>query len=192
MRKLIVAVLVTIMLSGVGLAHACVGKTLYIGISGAENEQLLAQMVSVLLAERTGTTVKVVTYKDTDEMYQAVKQGKVGVIIENTDRALDVMHLPKESDPQAAYQTVKREYRKSLNLVWLAPFGMIHGTGQPQLYAPVLSTDILGNLPALPKLLNKLAGILNDDTSARLLRAVKSDEKPKTVARDFLKAKKLI
>ncbi len=192
MRKLVVAVLVAITLSGVGLAHACVGKTLYVGITGAENEQLLAEMVSVLLAERTGTTVKVVDYKNAGEMYQAMRQGKLGLIIENTDRALDVMHLPKESSPQVAYETVKREYRKSLNLVWLAPFGMIHGSGHPQLYAPVLSTDTLGNLPALPKLLSKLSGILNDGTSARLLRAVKGEEKPKTVARDFLKAKRLI
>jgi glycine betaine/choline ABC-type transport system substrate-binding protein len=192
MRKLFAAVLVAVMISGVGMAHACVGKTLYVGISGAENEQLLAEMVSVLVAERTGTAVKVVTYKDSGEMYQAMKQGKVGLIIENTDRALDVMRLPKERDAQAAFETVKREYRKSLNMVWLAPFGMVRGAGQPQLYAPVLSTDVMGNLPALPKLLGKLSGILNDGSSARLLRAVKGDEKPKSVARDFLKSKKLI
>ncbi len=165
---------------------ACVGKTLYIGVTNSPNELLFAEMISVLVNERTGTTVKIVSYKDARDMYLAVKKGEVGVVIENADRALKILERPVEGNAKAAYETAKKEYRKGLNLVWLEPFGM------SQYYAPVVSVETIGNLPALPKLINKLGGIVSDETCAKLLRSLKSDEKPKKVARDFLKTRKLI
>lgn len=192
MRKLVMFVLCAVMLAGAGKVSACVGKTLYIGVSSSANEQLLAEMVSLLVSERTGTSVKIVVYKDSKEMYSAVKQGQVGLLIENTDRALDVLSRPKESNSKAAYDLVKGEFRKNLNLVWLEPFGLIPGGGNGQFYAPVISVDVLSNLPALPKVINKLTGVISDGSYAKLLRTVKSDDKPKKVARDFLKSKKLI
>jgi glycine betaine/choline ABC-type transport system substrate-binding protein len=190
MKKLIMVTLFTLMLIGNKQATACVGKTLYIGISSSANEQLLAEMVSVLVSERTGTTVKILTYKDSKEIYNAVKQGQVGLMIENTDHALVLMSKPKENSAKAAYELVKKEYRKNLNLVWLEPFGSMPASQSS--YAPVITAEVLGNLPALPKLINKLTGILNEGSYAKLVKAVKDDEKPKKVARDFLKARKLI
>jgi osmoprotectant transport system substrate-binding protein len=167
-------------------AQACVGKILYIGITNSPNELLFAEMISVLVTERTGTTVTIISYKDVRDMYRAVKAGELGVVIENSSRALKILEKPADGNAQSAYETAKKEYRKGLNLVWLEPFGM------SQYYAPVVSVETIGNLPALPKLINKLGGIVNDETCARLLRSLKSDEKPKKVARDFLKTRKLI
>ncbi len=167
-------------------SQACVGKTLYIGVTNSPNELLFAEMISVLVNERTGTTVKVVSYKDVGEMYRAVKTGEIGVVIENAGRALKILEKPAEGNARAAYETAKKEYRKGLNLVWLEPFGV------SQYYAPVVSVETIGNLPALPKLINKLGGIVNDETCTKLLKSLKSDEKPKKVARDFLKTRKLI
>ena len=167
-------------------AEACVGKTLCIGVTDSPNELLLAEMISVLVNERTGTAVKIVAYKDAPAMYSAVKKGEVGVLIENADRALKILDKPTEGNAKAAYDAARKEYRKGLNLVWLEPFG------GSQYYAPVLSVETIDHLPALPKLINKLAGLVNDETCANLLRSVKPDEKPKKVARDYLKARKLI
>lgn len=167
-------------------ADACVGKTLFIGVTNSPNELLFAEMVSVLVSERTGTTVKIISYKDARDMYRAVKTGEVGVVIENADRALKIMEKPAEGSAKAAYETAKKEYRKGLNLVWLEPFGV------SQYYAPVVSVETIGNLPALPKLINKLGGIVNDETCAKLLKSLKDNEKPKKVARDFLKTRKLL
>ncbi len=183
------AVLLLVVLCGLIVgqgAGACVGKTLYIGVTNSANELLFAEMISVLVNERTGTTVKVVPYKDTLALYSAVKKGEVGVLIENPERALKILERPAEGNAKAAYEAARKGYRKGLNLVWLEPFG------GSQYYAPVLSVETIDNLPALPKLVNKLAGMVNDDTCARLLRSVRPNEKPKKVARDFLKAKKLI
>jgi glycine betaine/choline ABC-type transport system substrate-binding protein len=188
MRRLLVMLLVTLAVASGVAAHACVGKTLFIGITGTPQEQLLAEMVSVLVSERTGTNVRVVIYRDARQLYGALKQGQVGLLIENTDRAYDVLGRSHEASGKVAYDSLKAEYRKSLNLVWLDSFGSSVGS----LYAPVISTDVLGALPALPKLLQKLAGVATDSGYVRLLKSMKGDEKPKKFARDYLKARKLI
>jgi len=56
----------------------------------------------------------------------------------------------------------------------------------------VLTVDTLSNYPALPKLLNKLSGVLTNDTYTKLLKSVDSSDKTRKVAKDFLKGKKLI
>jgi glycine betaine/choline ABC-type transport system substrate-binding protein len=170
--------------------NACVGKTLHIGIlDNSPNEQLLAELTSQLITARTGTTVKIDTFKAQKDLYNSVKQGQVGLVIENTDRALEMIGKRKEPG-KAALESAKTEYRKSLNLVWLEPFGAAQGGGQ-QLYAPVISNEILSTLPALPKLLQKLSGITMDPGYVKMLKS-KSDDRSKKVAKDFLKAKKLI
>lgn len=166
-------------------SEACVGKTLFVGTSGTSHELLLAEIISQLITERTGTTVKIQQFKDSTELYSALKKGEVGMLVENTAQALKIL-ARKEDNPKEAYALVKKEYRKNLNLVWLDLFGT------HQAYAPVISMDTIGHLPALPKLLNKLSGTLTEETYAKMLKSMKSDEKPRKIARDFLKAKKLI
>lgn len=181
--------LIAFVLFSISPGYACVGKTLHIGVLNDPNEQLLAELVSQLITARTGTTVKIETYKEQRELYNSVKTGQVGLVIESTDRALEMIGKPKETG-KAAFESAKAEYRKSLGLIWLEPFGGAQG-GRSQLYAPVLSTEILSSLPALPKLLQKLAGITGDAGYAKLLRA-KADDNTKKIAREFLKSRKLI
>lgn len=168
--------------------NACVGKTLHIGILDTPNEQMLAELTSQIITARTGTTVKIETFKTQKDMYSAVKQGQLGMIIESTDRAFAMLGKPNETG-NAAFDTAKAEYRKSLNLIWLKPYGAVQGGSSSQLLAPVISNDILSGLPALPKLLIKLAGITGDSGYSRIMNS-KGDEKK--LAKDLLKAKKLI
>ncbi len=183
---MLLMVLLAIILMFGDQSQACVGKVLFIGILNAPAEQMMAEIVATLVTERTGTAVKILTFKDTREVYAAVKKGEVGLMIENRDRALDFLGKPRDNNAKTAQETVKREYQKTLNMVWLEPMG-----GNPP-YAAVISADSLNSLPALPKLLNKLTGIFTDDAYNRLVKSAKGDEKPKKVARDFLKAKRLI
>jgi osmoprotectant transport system substrate-binding protein len=185
MKQLVISLLLLCAISVAAPAQACVGKTLFVGIAGAQQEMLFAEIISQLITERTGTTVKIMQFKDNAELYNALRKGEVGMLVENTDRALQVLGR-KEGNPRLAYDLAKKEYRKSLNLVWLDPFGT------SPLLAPVISVDTIGHLPALPKLLNKLATVMNEDSYNKLLKTLKSDEKPRRIARDFLKAKKLI
>lgn len=185
MKHVVMLLLLMCALSFTPSSQACVGKTLFVGISGAPQEMLLAEIISQLITERTGTTVKIQQFKNSTELYNAIKKGEVGMLVESTDRALQILDR-KENNSRLAYDLVKKEYRKSLNLVWLDPFSTSH------LLAPVISVDTMGHLPALPKLLNKLSGVMNEDSYTKLLKSLKSDEKPRRIARDFLKTKKLI
>lgn len=166
------------------VSMACVGKTIHLGISNT-GEKLMAEMASLMITERTGSSVKIDVYKDSKALYEAVKQGKVNILMENTDRALEVLGKAKSAG-SFTVDSIKTEYRKNYNLTWLNTFG-----AAPQ-YAPVLTSDTLTNYPALPKLLNKLAGALSNDTYAKLLKSVDSDDKTRKTAKDFLKGKKLI
>lgn len=184
--KFIFALFVAVLLlASAQTSTSCVGKTIHLAISNSANERLLAEMASLLITERTGSSVQVDVYKDSKELYNAVRRGNVNVIIETPDKAIEVLGKPRTAGA-TSFDFVKSEYRKSMNMVWLEPIG-----GSQQ-YASVLTADTLSNYPALPKLLNKLSGALPNDTYARLLKSADSSDKARKVAKDFLKGKKLI
>lgn len=185
MKKLICCIVAVSVLAGAHLAGACVGRTLHIGVPNTPQERLLAEMMSLLITERTGTAVKVQVYRDSRELYGAVKKGDVNLLVETPERALEVLGKPKAGDG-AAREAIKSGYRSTLNLAWLEPFG-----GTPS-YAPVLTVETLNNYPALPKLLAKLSGVLTNDACARLLKSADAGDTSRKAVRDFLKSKKLI
>jgi osmoprotectant transport system substrate-binding protein len=182
MKKVFFMCVIAVLIVVAQISSACVGRTVHIGISSSANERLLAEMASMLITERTGSNVQIDVYKDSAELYAAIKKGNVNVLFENTERAAEMVGKPKDS----SYDQIKSEYRTKLSLTWLNLFG-----GAVK-YAPVLTADTLATYPALPKLLNKLSGSLANDTYVKLLKSVESPEKSKKVAKDFLKGKKLI
>lgn len=193
MKKIMLGLFAILLLSA-SHSHACVGKILNIGILNSVNENILAELVSVLVNERTGTIVNIKVYSDSKGIYDAVKNVEVSIIIENTERASKILNISKNEDNAKAYDVLKEEFRNRLNLIWLKPFGMLNredGTGQ-YYYVPVITDDVLINFPALPRLINKLGGSINDDMYTKLINSVESGGKPRTVARDFLKSIKLI
>ncbi|MBI5441514.1 MAG: hypothetical protein HY900_09940 [Deltaproteobacteria bacterium] len=185
-RLAVVPVLLLLWLQPV---FACVGKNLTIGVVNTPQETIYAELIAQMVAERTGTTVSVVSFKDVKGLYAAVKKGDVGIIIENTDRGVKEVGLAPEGNARSTYEALKREYRKSLDLVWLEPVSLEGGN---RFFAPVIGADTMGHLPALPKVINRLTSALTEESYAKLVRAVQGDEKPRKIARDFLKAKKLI
>ncbi len=175
-------------------AEACVGKLLHIGVMDSPESVVLAEMIATIVNERTGTTVSVRLYKNEQDLYEAIKAKQVDILIENTTRAMQVLNRPAEGDARKAYEVVKATYEKELGLVWLKPFGFTNaaGVGAPSYTATLLRVEVVTNFPALPRVIDKLGSALNDETHARLVKSVESGEKPKKVARDFLKSKKLI
>lgn len=182
--KRFMLVVVLVLTVGGSAALACVGKTLYVGVTPNQSEMLLAEMIAALVTERTGTTVKILQFKDVQALYKAVGKGEVGLIVESTDRAAGVIGKGKEATGRAAYDMMKAEYRKSMNLIWLDPIG---GTS---VTAPVVSVETVSNLPALPKLINKLSNAFNQDLYSKVTKSASGNVKK--TARDFLKARKLI
>ncbi len=183
----------------VGTSEACVGRTLYVGYYEAPEQVLVAHILSVFIDERTGTTVKLTRFGSRDEAFEAIRGDKVSLY---TDFAGVVLGRyggeTPGPDTEKNLAQVKEVLNRKYNVVWLEPFGYDRtfapsgqGEKSPGPAGLMLCKDSLSKFPALPKLLGKLRGALDNETMAGLLReAGKSD--PKTVARRFLKSRKLI
>ncbi len=191
-------VLLVLVLSFSGSACACVGRTLYIGARGTVGEKLLTEMLELLINERTGTTVKTRYFDNTDQLYQALKsnieESRVDIIVEDTERAAALLKIPRNSDLSKEYSIVKKRYEEEFAVIWLNPFGFTQKNGQTgrSFNATLVRLDVLNNFPLLPRVLNKLAGAINNEVLKDLLAKVKSGEKRRNVARDFLMKMKFI
>jgi len=175
-------------------SFACVGKTLIIGALNTPNDQLLAQMMAVIINERTGTTVNVEYFENEAQLIEAVKKREINIYTENTARALAQLGKEASGDENSIYAAVKEEYKNQLHLVMLKPFGTSPAGGGDgvNVDVPVVAAGMLIDYPALPRVIEKLAGIIQDKNYAKLLAAVESGDKPNQVARDFLKKKRFI
>lgn len=171
---------------------ACVGKTLVIGALDTPNDRLLAQMMAVIINERTGTTVNVEYFDDHGKLFAAVKEKHVNIFTENTGRALELINKKAEGNAEVDYLTVKQEFKSQFHLVLLLPFGKAESADNAFEDVPVIDDGVLVDYPALPRVLNKLKGIAGDKGYGKLLAAVESGDKPTQVARDFLKKKRFI
>ena len=192
MKRLTILILAVFILLSSVQSYACVGRILSIGIVDTINEKLLAELISVLINERTGTTVNVKIFESSEEIYLAVKKEEIGIVIENTDNALGMLNISKSGSTEGDYKVSKKEFRERKNLVMLKPFGSMPDDRNQKYYSAVISEDVLINFPALPRVINKLKNILNDKRIGKVIKSARSGKKTRRVARDFLKKKKLI
>lgn len=177
-------------------ASACVGKSLHIGSSGTLQQDLLAEILALLISERTGTTVKVERLNSSAAAHEALLKAELDIAVEYTGASqLDVLKGPQINDPQQLFAAVKTRYNEELNLVWLQPFGFseprVVATTIPAQAAPVVRKDTLKKFPALARLINKLGGTIDAATMQRL-EASAGTRNVHDVARDFLKTNHLI
>lgn len=191
-KKFILFVITAFLLGFSSSGFACVGKTLIIGALDSPYERLMAQMMAVIINERTGTTVNVEFFDEEKQLFEAVKKREVNIYTENTGRALQHLGMELNDDADTIYSVVKDAYKKQLHLVMLEPFGQPSKGDSPSILVPVIAEGILIEYPALPRVINKLAGIVEEQNYPRLVTAVKSGDKPSQVARDFLKRKRFI
>ena len=168
-------------------SFACVGRTLYVGTLDTTEDKVLAQMHVLLINERTGTTVKIRYFDNNEALYNALKENdeekRADIIVENTNDALALLKKSQPGDLDQTYKQVKELYESELGLIWLNPFGFRHGTGDEQqtIRAPLVRRDVLTNYPLLPRVLNKLAGAINDETFSTLTAKVRDGEKPQNI-----------
>lgn len=175
---------------------ACVGRILYIGALESNSDKLMSEMLALLINERTGTTLQIRSFSTSEQLYQALKSSKeeerVDIIVEDTVQGMSIAKQQATAAPDQDFLAVKAFYEKELDVVWLNPFGYTKDAAQPSISAPLVRRDVLTNFPLLPRVLNKLAGAINDKAYQELLKSVDSGEKPKNAAKDFLKKQKFI
>lgn len=177
-------------------ADACVGKTIVVGALDTSQQQLLANMLAILIGERTGTTVKVVPAASHEAAHQALLKADLDMYVEYTGIGqVQILGAPAVADQSALYKAVKERYNQELNLIWLEPFGFVDPklapAGTVAEAAPVVRKDTLKKFPALARLINKLGGTIDLATMQKLEAGVKGDN-VKDVARKFLKENRLI
>jgi len=196
LKRVITLFLFTLCLLPAGTGHACVGRILYLGALESNEDKLMSEMLALLINERTGTTIQIRSFATPDQLYTALKSTKeeerVDIIVEDTARAMSIAKQTATNTPDQDFLTVKAFYEKELDVVWLNPFGYTKAAAQPSISAPLVRRDVLTNFPLLPRVLNKLAGAINDKAYQELVKTLAAGEKPKNAAKDFLKKQKFI
>ncbi len=179
-------------------SQGCVGRILYIGSLESPEERVMSELLVLLINERTGTTVQTRFFKTPEALYKALgsdkEEERADILVENTAAGLARLKKSGGQPGDGDYLTAKDLYEKELGLIWLNPFGYTTAgaKGGKSVSAPVIRRDVLNNFPLLPRVLNKLAGGVDNAAFAALLAKSNSGEKPKNIAKDFLKAKKFI
>ncbi|MHB8834646.1 MAG: glycine betaine ABC transporter substrate-binding protein [Candidatus Methylomirabilia bacterium] len=207
MKKVLAAVvaagLVALMSAAYWPVEACVGKTVFLGRMPGREQEVLTEIFSWLVSERTGTTIQIKTLPDSRTMHAALQTADVDLYLEDQGVALrEILGQAEALNGADQRETVRREYEKRFNLIWLEPWGMTGkpapatvagpgGPGAPGLVAPVIRKDTLKKFPALSRLVNKLSGVVDNATLARLV--LECEKRPaRDVAKQFLKEKRLI
>ena len=178
-------------------ANACVGRKLVLGSLEDERSAMVTRILSILIHERTGTTVEVKFYSGREDLLDGVAKEKVDLYVDYVDDALSRLEDKGAGlSPEERMALVKRRFEEERNLVWLKPMGFSGPSrnGSPAGAAStVVHKETLKKFPALPRLLEKIGTriVLDDGTLKKLVDRGKSD-KPAKVARDYLKEVKLI
>ena len=180
--------------------HTCVGRLLIVAVSNSADQVIMGKMLSVLINERTGTTVNIVQPGDLETCHQAVLDGKADIYINyiGVGRARTGMSSTV-NDPQEVYTLVRQGFMDKFGMVWLKPFGfggpLTSGenfeSGHRTLAAPVATKDVLRRFPVLDRLINKLGGRIDNNTMEELKKKKESQD-IKEAVKGFLKTNKLI
>lgn len=167
---------------------ACVGKSLLIGTDSSPESKAVAQVLAVLIYERTGTTVEIVDHSDNPALFKGMTEGDVDLALDYSARALKRAGIAQGSDALATLDAAKELYLEKFNLVWLSPFGFAEPSAPLSKAATVAQKHTLKKFPALPRLLAKASDHLKEDSLKALVEAPNTAK----AAREFLKKNKLI
>ena len=180
--------------------HSCVGRLLIIAVSNSPDQIIMGQMLSVLINERTGTTVNITQPGDLKACHETVLKGKACIYISYIGVAqVDMEGSDVVNDPQESYTLVSQSYLERFDMVWLKPFGFqgpltneAHSKkDRGTLAAPIATKDTLRKFPVLDRVINKLGNRVDNNVIEELRKKTENQD-VKKVVREFLKAQNLI
>ena len=180
--------------------HSCVGRLLVVAVSNSPDQIIMGQMMSVLISERTGTTVNITQPGDLKACHETVLKGKACIYISYIGVAqADMGGSDAVNDPQESYTLVSQSYMEKFDMVWLKPFGFqgpltneAHSKkDRGTLAAPIATKDTLRKFPVLDRVINKLGNRIDNNTIEELRKKTENQD-VKKVVREFLKTQNLI
>ncbi len=152
-------------------AHACAGYTITVGSDGSSQQELITQIMAELIRQRTGTKIKLVRFNSQAELLMAAEQHAVDLVMVTSAQ-------PAVTGEGLLPENMLRQ---------LKPFGYQEGQVMPAFHAATLK-----RFPALQRLINRLAGEIDDATLQQLLEEVRAEADLRAVAKKFLHERKLI
>jgi glycine betaine/choline ABC-type transport system substrate-binding protein len=176
------------------VAYGCVGRLLVVAVNGAGEQMIMGQMLSVLINERTGTTVDLVEPGDLKACHEALVRGNADIYINYIGSGVAGEELGDSGDDsQKLYTLVSQSYLEKFGMVWLKPFGFKGPEGKEKgsLAAPVTTKEVLRKFPVLDRLINKLGGKIDSKVIAQLEKNAEGRD-VKEVVTEFLKSQRLI
>ena len=180
--------------------HSCVGRLLVVAVSNSPDQIIMGQMMSVLINERTGTTVNITQPGDLKACHEAVLKGKADIYISYIGVAqADMEGSDAVNDPQESYTLVSQSFLEKFDMVWLKPFGFqgpltneAHSRkDRGTLAVPIATKDTLRKFPVLDRVINKLGNRIDNNIIEELRKKTKNQD-VKKVVKEFLKAQNLI
>jgi osmoprotectant transport system substrate-binding protein len=203
-RGTLAAAAATLLLAALCLAFpspspACVGRTIYVGHYDSPEQLLVAHLLAAFIDERTGTTVKLQPFASREEAYEAIRKDRVSILVDHSSVVLRKLAGERPGpDDGKNLALLKEALGRSHNVVWVDTVGYDRWFGpKPPAERPgpagiLLCKDALAKFPALPKLIAKLRGVLDNETVAALLKEAQGNGDPKGTARRFLKSRRLV
>ncbi|MCX7990498.1 MAG: hypothetical protein N2999_00475 [Proteobacteria bacterium] len=176
-KKIFFTVLFVVLL--IRISDACVGKTIYVGHLSGKGDEIVGNILARLITERTGTSVKLKKYNDTSSLLKAGTGGEVDIFVVDDRFIAETTGLKNRDE-------AKNIYNVNHNLIWLKAINE-----KEDFLAPVIRKDTLKKFPALPRLLEKLTGLINNTQIEELKTEVEKKGMKDTI-KDFLKKKSLI
>jgi osmoprotectant transport system substrate-binding protein len=196
-----------IIISGLILLHllatpllACKGRVLNLAVGNSTDQTIMAEMLAILINERTGTKVEIVQLENTEAAHEAVLHGLAEIYINYVGMAQAGTEGPNAlNDPRKAYILASRSYNEKYDMIWLKPFGFQGPMAQAApsgkvdrtLAAPITTKEVVKKFPILDRLINKLAGRVDNKTLEEL-REKSENQDVKITVREFLTSNKLI
>ena len=180
--------------------HSCVGRLLVIAVSNSPDQVIMGQMLSILINERTGTSVEIIQSADVNMCHETVLSGKANIYINYIGTGwANTGGSSKVDDPQKVYTLVSQSFNEKFGMVWLKPFGFrgpltLDKNSKKEsatLAAPVATKDVLRKFPVLDRVINKLGGRVDNHTMDEL-REKSEKQDVIEVVREFLKTQRLI
>jgi len=159
------------LLDGPPRVHACAGYTITVGSDGSPQQELVTQIMAELIRQRTGTKIKMVRFASQAELQAAAEQHDVDLLLVTKTRPAGTGGGLPSDNP----------------LRLLKPFG--YQAGQ---VVPAFHVATLKRFPALQRLINRLAGEIDDATLMRLQGQVSAETDLRAVAKKFLHEQQLI
>jgi glycine betaine/choline ABC-type transport system substrate-binding protein len=179
---------------------ACKGRVLHLAVGNSPDQLIMGKMLSIMINERTGTTVEIVELEDIKASQEAVLHGLADIYINYVGMAQDGTEGVNALDePQKAYILVSRSYMKKFGMVWLKPFGFQGPLAQADaseridgtMAVPVTTKEVIKKFPVLDRMINKLGGKVDNKTLDELWKKSENQDVEITV-REFLTSRSLI